>query len=479
MHSPFTRRSAGRAGRSASVPGAFIRSCSRVTAMATGLLFGAAATLGAQTLAAQTTLSPPEQRMREWIRNNRAEQIATLERAVNIGSGTMNAAGVREVGQLFRAAFDSLGFNTRWASMPDSVNRAGHLVAERRGRAGAPRILLIGHLDTVFEGPAQRFAREDSMGRGAGTSDDKGGDVVILHALEALQSVGALDSANITVVLTGDEESAGSPLSISRGDLVAAARQSDIALAFEGGSKRYATVARRGASSWVLRVTGRQAHSSGIFGSETGYGAIFEAARILDGFRTALAGEKYLTFNPGIIVGGTDVTFDSARVSGTAASKLNIIARTAIVPGDLRFISDAQKDSARSRMRAIVAKSLPQTSAEIGFQDEYPAMSPTAANYRLLAVYDSASRALGYGPVEALDPGERGAGDVSFVAPYVAGLDGLGPSGRGGHTPSEQLNLNSLVMQTERAAVLLYRLTTASGTAAGSAPAARGPRSDR
>jgi glutamate carboxypeptidase len=404
-------------------------------------------------------LSKVERRIRDSVHRTREEQVAFLARLVNVGSGTMNPAGVRQVGDIARAALDSLGFETRWIAMPDSVKRAGHLFAEHRGKPGRTRILLIGHLDTVFEGPGQQFERVDTLAKGAGTSDMKGGDAIIVYALKALKRVGALKDANVIVALTGDEESAGEPLSVSRRDLIEAARRSDVALGFEGGSKDNVTVARRGASWWLLTVTGRQGHSAGVFGEGSGYGAIFEAARILDAFRRELAGEQYLTFNPGVIVGGTDVVYDSLHLSGTAAGKTNIIARSASVPGDLRFISAEQLEKARSRMREIVAQNLAGTSAQIAFYDEYPAMPPTAGNYRLLAVYDSVSRALGYGGVQALDPGRRGAGDISFVAPYVDGLDGLGALGSGAHTPREEVNLAALPMQTARAALLIYRLS--------------------
>lgn len=408
------------------------------------------------------SLSADELRMRSWVSQHHADQIAFLERVVDINSGTMNPAGVRAAGRAFGDELRALGFDVRWIEMPPSMQRAGHLFAERRGRGRGKRLLLIGHLDTVFEGEGQRFVRVDSnLAKGAGSGDMKGGDVIILYALKALQSIGALDGTSIIVAFTGDEESAGDPLTVSRRDLVDAAKRSDVALAFEGGSRDNATVARRGASSWLLHVQGRQGHSGGIFSPAAGDGAIFEAARILDAFRVQLGHEQHLTFNPGVIVGGTDVAYDTMHVTGTATSKLNIIPRAVTVSGDLRFISDEQKERTRARMREIIGAphNLPGTSATITFSDEYPAMAPTAANYSLLAVYDSVSRALGYGAVVALDPGRRGAGDISFVAPYVAGLDGLGAAGSGSHTPDERVDLRSLEMQTSRAALVIYRLT--------------------
>ncbi len=415
-------------------------------------LFALAAPLVAQSLDRQ------ERRMRDVIATAREEQIAYLQRVVDIPSSTLNFDGVRKVGAVFRASLDSLGFTTSWAAVPDAVGRAGHLVAEHKGRPGAVRLLLIGHLDTVVEPAGASWVREDSMAHGIGAADMKGGDVVILYALKALQAAGALRDLNVTIVFTGDEEHPGEPLADARRALLEAAQRSDVALAFEAGNRGDATVARRGASAWRVTASGRQAHSAGVFGEGAGYGAIYEVARILDAFRTQLVGEQYLTFNAATIVGGTDVTYDTVAISGTTASKLNIVPSHAVAHGDLRFISAEQLERTRERMRAIVAQHLPGTDATIVFRDEYPAMSPTPGNARLLAVYDSASKALGFGAVAALDPGRRGAGDISFVAPLIDGLDGLGALGGGTHAPGERVDLRTLGMQTERAALLLYRL---------------------
>src|SRR2546423_1905508 len=268
-------------------------------------------------------LPPIEQRIRAYVRSHEQDEISFLERAVNISSGTFNLAGVRAVGRLFEPEFSSLGFETKWIALPDAVGRAGHFFAERRGTKGK-RLLLIGHLDTVFEGEGERFVRLDTLAAGAGSADMKGGDVVILYALKALQSVGALDGTRIIVALTGDEEDAGPLHLVARQPRIDAAKRSDIALAFEEDAGK-GTIARRGMSGWQLAVTARQAHSSGIFSPGTSYGAIYEAARILNAFREKLAGEQYLTFNPAVIVGGTDVTYDSTKIAGTAAGKDNII----------------------------------------------------------------------------------------------------------------------------------------------------------
>jgi glutamate carboxypeptidase len=416
-------------------------------------------------LSAQS-LSRTEQRIRDHAYRNRNEAIRLLAETVNINSGTMTFAGVRAVGDVFARELKTLGFDTKWVPMSE-VNRAGHLVAERRarrGRAGRPRgrrLLLIGHLDTVFEGEGVTFQLvNDTLARGAGTSDMKGGNVVVIQALKALRSVGALDDMQVMVVFTGDEESAGEPLEIARRDLIEAARRSDVALGFESGEPDAAVVARRGSIDWVLEVTGRQAHSSSVFGDSTGYGAIYEAARIVDGFRERLAGQPNLTFSPGVIVGGTEVSYDTSNTRGSAAGKTNIVPRAVVIHGDLRALTVGQEDSARTIMRSVATQgNLPLTSAEIRFGAGYPPMSPTAANYALLAAYDTVSRALRLPPVKGHDPRRRGAADISFVAPLIPGLDGLGPWGSGGHTPDEDVNLNSLAPATARAAILMHRLS--------------------
>lgn len=409
------------------------------------------------TLGAQRALDRTEQTVRAEVARRRDDQIAYLERLVNIPSGTLNVSGVRDVGRVIGATLDSLGFQSRWVDVPPGMKRAGHLVATHAGKAGSPRMLLIGHLDTVFEGPNQRFERVDTIAKGAGSNDIKGGDVIMIYALRALHATGRLRDMNITVVMTGDEEFPGDPLPEARAALIDAAKQSDIALAFEGGSRTQATIGRRSASGWVLKVTGQQGHSSGVFRGS--YGAIYETARILDEFRRELASEQNLTYNPGTIAGGSTVSYDTLTQSGTVASKTNIIAPITWVQGDLRAMNQEQIARARAKMLEIVARHLPGTSAEITFDDGYPPMAVTPGGEQLLAFYSGVSEALGFGALTASDPARRGAGDLSFVAPYIDGLEGLGALGAGAHSPNESVSLPALHMQTERAALMLHRLS--------------------
>ena len=418
------------------------------------------ATIGPPVHTQPISLSADERRMNEFIDKENPSALAFLERVVNINSGTQNFEGVRQVGKAFADEFTAIGFETRWIDGAP-FKRAGHFVAEHK--AAGPKILLIGHLDTVFEkdSPFQKVAREGRYAKGPGIIDMKGGDVIMLQALKALRSIGALKNMHVVVVMTGDEEDAGDPLSLARNALITAAKGAAAAIGFEDGpaDPKYAVISRRGTTSWTLTVKAKPAHSSQIFREDIGYGAVFEAARILDAFRQQLSAEPLLTFNPGAIVGGTTVEYDPVQARGTAFGKTNVIAEHVVVNGDLRTISPEQLSTAKKTMEEIVKKSLPQTQSAITFEDGYPPMAPTDGNRKLLAMYDQASRDVGAGAVSAVDPRRAGAADVSFVAGEVPMiLDGLGLMGRDDHTVNETADLDTLPSQTKRAAVFLLRL---------------------
>ena len=408
-------------------------------------------------------ISTTELKIIKTIEINNEEAINFLEKIVNINSGTMNHKGVKQVGMVFRDAFDEIDFQTNWIDLSE-VNRSGHLFVETKTKQNTTgkKLLLIGHLDTVFEedSPFQEFEKiNDSIAIAPGGNDMKGGNVVILYALKALVENNLLNNSQIIVAFTGDEESTGKPLSISRKDLINAAKRSDVALGFETSTGfDNASIARRGASGWQVEVTGKRAHSSGIFNEKVGAGAIFELSRILNEFYNKVKGEKYLTFNPGVIIGGTQVSLEAALSKGNAFGKSNVVSQKAIVTGGLRFISEEQKQNARRKMKEIVANNLPQTSAIITFTDSYPAMFPTEGNKKLLDKLNQVSLDLNQSGVKAYDPSKRGAADVSFVAEYVDGLDGLGVMGTGAHTPKETVNLKTIEALTKRTAILIYRL---------------------
>ena len=406
-------------------------------------------------------LSPPERKLVASVDRHVAEGLALLERAVNVNSGTMNPAGVRVVGAMFSDELDRLGFRTRWVD-GTTWGRAGHLIAEH-GQHG-PKVVLVGHLDTVFEpdSPFQRFQRlDDSTATGPGVIDMKGGDVIMLLVLRALREAGLLDGLRLVVVMTGDEEKSGTPLAAARADLLAVADGAQAAIGFEDGDgdPRHVVVARRGNSGWELRVRGHAAHSSQIFSDEVGVGAVYQAAHVLEQFRDSLGHEPYLTLNPALIVAGTSIAHDPAAARGTAFGKANVVAESTIVTGDLRTLTPEQREHAQATMKRITGDTSPHTSASIEFEEGYPPLAPSDGNRRLLAMVDQASRDLGLGPLEPVDPARAGAADVSFLGGRVAMvIDAMGLKGRGGHTVEETARLNTLPWQAKRVAVLLARM---------------------
>lgn len=413
-------------------------------------------------------LSDVEQQLTLGVDRKLPHALELLERTTNINSGTMNFEGIREVADALAPEFEALGFTTRWVDGSD-WGRAGHFIAERPGNGEGPHVLLIGHLDTVFEldSPFQKYEQIDEWtAKGPGLIDMKGGIVVMLLALGSIVEVDVsgyseLDRLQVTVVLTGDEEKVGLPIKKARKDLREAAERADIAIGFEDGDGDPATavIARRGTSTWTLQTSGTPAHSSQIFREDMGSGSIFEAARILSRFHDELGGEEFLTFNPGLVVGGTSITYDQEQARGTAYGKFNVIAESTSVGGDLRALSKEQRDKAKDRMRKIVDDHYPHADAEIVFTDKYPPLAPSDGNKKLLAMFDAASRDLGFGPVEPVNPARAGAADVSFTAGQVEmAMDGVGLMGDGGHTVEETADLKTLPVQAKRVAVMLWRL---------------------
>jgi glutamate carboxypeptidase len=418
--------------------------------------------LAAMLLLTAARLAPEERRMAQAVDRESDRTIALLERLVNRNSGTLNLEGVRAVGEMMRAELEPLGFTVRWVDMAET-GRAGHIVATHAGRGR--NILLIGHLDTVFEpdSPFQAFTRAGNRATGPGVGDDKGGLVVIVAALRAMHAAGTLRTANVTIVLTGDEERTGAPIAVARRDLIAAGRVADYALEFENlateDGRDFGSVARRSSTNWTLRTHGRTGHSSGVCGANLGCGAIYELARILDSFRRELP-EPNLTYNVGVIAGGTPATIDADGFRVAASGKTNIVAETAIARGDIRTLSAEQEARARAAMQAIVAQHLPRTGAELVFgEDGYPPMAPTPGNRALLARLNDVNRDLGLAEMAEFDPARRGAADSSFVAGDVDTLAGLGVAGGGTHAEGEWVDLDSLSRQSKRAAILITRLT--------------------
>jgi glutamate carboxypeptidase len=414
---------------------------------------------------AAAKLAPAEQKIVRTVDAEQPRTVALLERLVNRNSGSLNLEGVEAVGRMMRAELEPLGFEVRWVPMAE-VARAGHIVATHRGSGRGRRMLLIGHLDTVFEpdSPFQRFRLKDpGTAEGPGVGDDKGGMVIMVAALRAMQAAGTLKDADIEIVLSGDEEDAGAPIAIARRDLVAAAGRADLALDFEGlaqeDGRDMGSIARRGSASWTVTARGRTGHSSGIFSKDMGNGAIYELARILAAFRSELP-EPNLTFNVGLVAGGATAELDRDGIRATVTGKTNIIPPVAIARGDLRALSLEQQQRVMAKMGEIVGRHLAGSDAAIAWDDgAYPPMAPTAGSRALLARLNGVNRDLGLGEMGEFDPLKRGAGDIGFVAHLLPGLIGLGTAGEGSHAPGETVELASIPRQAKRAAILMTRLS--------------------
>ncbi|MGA8743681.1 MAG: M20/M25/M40 family metallo-hydrolase [Terracidiphilus sp.] len=412
------------------------------------------------------SLSPEEKAIVAYVDANELASNDMLEKLVNINSGTHNLEGVRAVAEFMQSQLSDLGFKVQWIPM-EQVQRAGVLVAEHPcpepGKCGK-RMLLIGHMDTVFEksSPFQSYSVQGNIGTGPGVNDMKGGLVDMLFALKAMQAAGVLKQAEITIVLSGDEEAHGEPASISRRDMIAAAKHSDVALEFEGTPRMegvfYGSVSRRSSITWHINTTGETGHSSGIFSTRMGFGAIYELTRILDAFRMQLP-EDNLTYNVGMIVGGTSLHVDEAGNNATATGKDNVVAPVAYASGDIRTISNQQTARVEKKMQTIVSQHLPRTTATITFGEGYPAMPPTAQSRALLGILNQANASLGFKEMPELDPMKRGAGDISFVADIIPGLAGIGATGEGAHAPGETIDLSTQPINTKRDALLMYRLS--------------------
>jgi glutamate carboxypeptidase len=423
-------------------------------------------------LAQSSTMSTAESAMVKAVDAESPAAIGLIEKLVNINSGTMNLAGVVAVKDVVAPQIEALGFKVQWNPMESVDGRAGDLVAEHVCPAGTgkcgKRILLIGHMDTVFE-PSSNFQKysivpgtNGNVATGPGVNDMKGGLVVMLTALKAMKFAGTLDNTEIRIVLSGDEERHGEPLSISRKDMIDAAKRSDVALEFESGGivngKEVQSISRRSAGSWRVETSGRTGHSSQVFSERMGDGAVYELTRILDAFRRELR-EPGLTYNVGLVLGGATAAMNANGTGGEAAGKVNVVPPVALALGDIRTMDNDQTTRVQAKMRAIVADHLPKTGATITFEESYPAMPPTEGGHALVKKLNEVNAALGLPAMEEMDPMQRGAGDIAFVAPYVPGLVGTGAMGEGAHAEGETVFLDSIPKQSKRMALLMYRFS--------------------
>jgi len=398
-------------------------------------------------------LSNTELQVLEWIENQETNMVSLLRTITNTNSGSFNKQGMDQLASIFAGELSSLGFSTNKLpggiiEMPSCPNSnlifdvADHLLATRAG-SGA-RLLLMGHMDTVFpsDSPFQEFSLDNGLIRGPGVFDMKGGLVVMLYALKALEEFGLLDEKTVSVLLNSDEE-VGS-LS-SRQYIEQQARQHDYGLVFEGSVNNNQIRQRKGLGQARFVVHGRASHAGAAH--QDGRSAIRELAYKIIDMEEMTNYETGLTVNVGLVSGG------EAR---------NMVAPCAEAYVDLRYPLPQQGIAARQQFEDIAANhhSVPadstDVSTEIWVNLHRPPKIPTPASDQLLYRTVAIGALLGE-QISVADSGGGTDGSLSQAAGLPT-LDSLGLIGSGGHSQREQVDLNSFVQTTKRAAILIHRL---------------------
>jgi glutamate carboxypeptidase len=371
--------------------------------------------------------------------------LVDLERLVNIDCGSYTPAGVNEVATFTAAFLADLG--ARVERRPDPTSAHGDtVVATFDGPAGAPRVLLIGHMDTVFDPGtvAQRPFTIDGAGiaRGPGVTDMKAGLLAGLYALKTLlrDAPDGLPFERLTFIANPDEE-IGSPTSTPH--IRAAAAEADVALVLECARANGDIVsARKGIADTRIVVTGRAAHAG--VEPEKGRSAILEAARIVRQLH-ALNGRWHgVTVNVGTINGGT---------------RPNVVAAQCELEVDLRSISGDALDTARAEVAAVaLATEVPDVTVEVTTRHMWRPMEKLERSRRLVDHAQAVAATLGFEVHDTLTGGASDANTTSGMG--VASLDGLGPIGGNDHAPAEYLEIGSIVPRTALLAGLLLAIAT-------------------
>jgi glutamate carboxypeptidase len=366
--------------------------------------------------------------------------LSDLERLVNIDCGSYTPDGVNRVADLVAARLTGLGASVErlGGGMAPDGRPLGDLVIGRQAGTG-PRILLIGHMDTVFEpgtAAARPFRVDDGRARGPGVSDMKGGLLAGLTALAALDAAG--HRPTVTFVANPDEE-IGSPFSgpVIRG----IARDHDAALVLECARANGDIVsARKGIADLVVTIHGRAAHAG--VEPEKGRSAILAAARLVEALQALNGRWPTVTCNVGVIAGGT---------------RPNVVPETCRLEVDLRAASGAEFDAATAAMTELLSTTaVPDTTAEHEVTASHPPMEKSPATARLVALAVGMAGELGF---ELRDAATGGASDANTTASAgVPTLDGLGPIGGDDHAPPEWLDLESVVPRTTLLAGLISRV---------------------
>ena len=380
-----------------------------------------------------------------------------IEELVNIDSGSFTAEGVNRIADLCQTRFEAAGWEVErhrpdrdWVGQPVGDLLVGRRTGRRPVAEGGRRMLLLAHMDTVFDDGtaiARPFRIQDSRGYGPGVTDDKAGVVCGLEAVEVLCNLtGFEDFAAITLVCSPDEE-IGSPF--SRPLITTLASEHDVAVGLEAARTNGALVsARKGISAFTIEVEGKAVHA-GVRPAQ-GVNAVLEAAHKTVALHALNGRWPEVTCNVGVLQGGR---------------RTNVVADRAVMQVEVRAATTAAFGEAMDEVARIVATTtVPGARARLLPAHRHPPMERTPAVAALVAVAQGVARDLGF---EAGEAATGGAGDANTTA--AAGLptiDGLAPVGGEAHGPNEWLALDSIVPRTALLSGLLARLGSQSSTAA-------------
>ncbi len=369
--------------------------------------------------------------------------IRDLEMLVNLDCGTYNKAGVDRVGRLMQDRFGDFGARIE-AYRQETYGNCLYGKWQGRGKA---RLVLIGHMDTVYsDGTASQFPfrRKGARALGPGVSDMKSGLLSGLYAIHALVSSGFDEFAEIGLFCNSEEE-VGSP--VSRDLYAPLARQADAALILEAGRESGGIVSARKGSGWyVITARGKSAHAG--VEPEKGANAILAMARYTQALQALNSFRPGLTLNVGVVRGGT---------------RPNVVAELAEAEMDVRILRAADEAPLEQAIRDILAQQVvPGVTAEVRGGLQNPPMEKTTASAHLVELAKRAARDAGF---EVEDVATGGASDGNYTASYGAPtIDGLGPVGGKAHNAMEEwLNVDTIVPRAVMLANLMRAIAAEKG----------------
>ncbi len=375
-----------------------------------------------------------------FVQSRLGEYLGALREMVDTDCGTFSPQGVNRIADMCEERFRASGWEVeRRRHEPAAGERQlGDLVIGRLGAGGGPRVLLIGHMDTVFPDgtTAERpFRLDENRATGPGVDDMKGGLLAGFFAVDAVRSGGVAPS--VTYVCNPDEE-IGSPF--SKPVIRELAGSVDVCFVLEAGRENGNIVsARKGTTDFVIDITGRAAHAG--VEPHKGRNAILEAAHKEVALHALNGRWPGVTVNAGVIAGGT---------------RANVVPDRCRLEVDLRAVDDESFEAASEEIaRVATTPALDGVASTVRALEAHRPMQKTEATARLVALARDIARELGF---EVRDQATGGASDANTTAGLgVPTLDGLGPVGGGAHGPDEWLDVSSVVPRVAMLAGLIAR----------------------